>query len=232
MGNTASTEGLQQATDEAQQEVEEQRGVCQRWCLGMHSETLACRIMAHAVLCATVHASRHITSMRFAVHQQRVHLLTCLRLMYSCSQTCQAYLSFHAQQLTRTVPPVQAPAGIKLFQFVKAASGGKWELVSSRAQPRFYDANEDQRNKQPDYYLEIESGDIDQRADGALSYVADPAARRVTFAANDSLWALKFPAADSYRAFMTELEVREVSCRSKRVHAEPPHCMLLQAYLV
>jgi hypothetical protein len=101
----------------------------------------------------------------------------------------------------------KAALGIKLYQFVKAGASGKWELISSRACPGFYDANQDTRSKEPDFYLEVDAGDIDTRADDALSYVADPAAKRVTFAANEGLWALKFPSAESYRAFMTELEV-------------------------
>jgi hypothetical protein len=105
----------------------------------------------------------------------------------------------------------KAAPGIKLYQFVKAGASGRWELISSRACPGFYDANQDARSKEPDFWLEVDAGDIDTRADDALSYVADPAAKRVTFAANEGLWALKFPSAESYRAFMTELEVGVVS---------------------
>lgn len=103
---------------------------------------------------------------------------------------------------------LQAAPGIKLYKFIKAGSSGKWELLSSHVTPRFYDINEDQRSKEPEWFVEIDSGDIDQRADDTLSYVADPAARRVTFAANEGLWALKFPSAEGYRAFMNQLEVR------------------------
>lgn len=110
------------------------------------------------------------------------------------------------EQEAAAAAQAEAAPGIKLYQFIKAGSGGKWELTSSRACPGFYDANEDARGKQPDFWLEVDAGDIDTRADDALSYVADPAARRVTFAANEGLWALKFPSAESYRAFMTELE--------------------------
>ncbi|KAF6261436.1 VID27 cytoplasmic protein-domain-containing protein [Scenedesmus sp. NREL 46B-D3] len=99
-----------------------------------------------------------------------------------------------------------AAAQPELYQFVRAGASGRWEQISSRACPGFYDANEDARSKESDFWLEVEAGDIDTRADDALSYVADPAARRVTFAANEGLWALKFPSAESYRAFMTELE--------------------------
>lgn len=61
--------------------------------------------------------------------------------------------------------------------------------------------------KDPEWFLEIDSGDIDTRADSTLNYVADPGQRRVTFAATGGLWSLRFPVADGYRAFITELEV-------------------------
>jgi hypothetical protein len=64
------------------------------------------------------------------------------------------------------------------------------------------------RGKEAEWFLEVESGDIDQRADSSLNYVADVGQQRITFAANGALWALRFPSAASYRAFMTELEVR------------------------
>jgi hypothetical protein len=62
--------------------------------------------------------------------------------------------------------------------------------------------------KDPEWFLEVEAGDIDQRADSALNYVADPNQRRLTFAASGGLWSLRFPTPEIYRAFMTELEVR------------------------
>lgn len=37
------------------------------------------------------------------------------------------------------------PGGIKLYKFLKAGTSGSWSLVSSAAQPRFYDINEDNR---------------------------------------------------------------------------------------
>lgn len=67
--------------------------------------------------------------------------------------------------------------------------------------------------------MEIDSGDIDTRADSTLNYVADPGQRRVTFAAAGGLWSLRFPAADGYRAFMTELEVRGEGGLLARLHA-------------
>jgi hypothetical protein len=41
--------------------------------------------------------------------------------------------------------PQAGPPGIKLYKFVKAGQRGSWSLLSSYAQPRFYDANEDNR---------------------------------------------------------------------------------------
>jgi hypothetical protein len=60
----------------------------------------------------------------------------------------------------RPPPPalLQAFGGIKLFQFVRGTTAGQWELVSSSARPRFYDANEDSRGAKPSYFMEIEQG--------------------------------------------------------------------------
>eukprot|EP00775_Hariotina_reticulata_P006643 gene6643-6868_t len=107
-----------------------------------------------------------------------------------------------------------AVPGVKLYKFIRAGSSGRWEVISSHARPTFYDANQDSRGKDSEWFLEIEAGGIDQRADDALSYVADPAAKRVTFAAREGpedsdpvcLWALRFPSSELYRDFMTELE--------------------------
>lgn len=65
-----------------------------------------------------------------------------------------------------------------------------------------------------DWYLEIDGagdeGSVDARADDRLQYVADAAAKRVTFAAGDppALWALRFPSRESYHAFSRALEGR------------------------
>lgn len=98
------------------------------------------------------------------------------------------------------------PGGIRLYKFLKSGTSGTWKLLSSHAQPRFYDINEDNRGKDPEWFLEVDAGDIDQRADASLNYVSDPAQKRLTFAAGGGLWSLKFPSAETYRAFMTELE--------------------------
>lgn len=63
-----------------------------------------------------------------------------------------------------------------------------------------------------DWYLEVDGGGadgaVDARADDALQYVADAAARRVTFAAADALWALRFPTREAYHSFSRALEGR------------------------
>lgn len=65
-----------------------------------------------------------------------------------------------------------------------------------------------------DWYLEVDGagdeGSVDARADDRLQYVADAAARRVTFAAGDppSLWALRFPSREAYHHFSRALEGR------------------------
>lgn len=104
---------------------------------------------------------------------------------------------------------LQAVPGIKLYQFVKAGSSGSWQLVSSHAQPQYYDANEDSRSAKPDYFLEV--GDVDTRVDEKLRHVAERSTKRVTFAANGSLWALRFPNDDTYNTFMDQLQVSSCS---------------------
>ena len=96
---------------------------------------------------------------------------------------------------------------MKLYQFVKGSTAGTWKLISNAAQPRFYDLNEDSNKKGSEFMLEVDAGDIDTLADEKLSYVADASTRRVTFAANNVMWALKFPDSATYITFMKELEV-------------------------
>jgi len=65
-----------------------------------------------------------------------------------------------------------------------------------------------------DWFLEVDAGGggaddaVDARADDRLQYVADAAARRVTFAAGGALWALRFPSRQAYHAFSRALEDR------------------------
>lgn len=54
--------------------------------------------------------------------------------------------------------------------------------------------------------MEVDAGDVDARADEALQYVADRAARRVTFAAGGRLYALRFPGDGAFGEFMQDLE--------------------------
>lgn len=57
----------------------------------------------------------------------------------------------------------QGPPGVKLYRFVRAAGGaaGRWQLVSSAAAPRFYDARGDggSGGKGSEYWLEVEAGE-------------------------------------------------------------------------
>ncbi|KAI8463637.1 MAG: VID27 cytoplasmic protein-domain-containing protein [Monoraphidium minutum] len=105
----------------------------------------------------------------------------------------------------------QGPPGIKLFEFVRAASGAaSWSQLSGHAAPRLYDANDGDgaggSRARAEWMLEVDAGDIDARADEALQYVADRGARRVTFAAGGRLYALRFPDAGGFSDFLEELE--------------------------
>jgi hypothetical protein len=52
--------------------------------------------------------------------------------------------------------PDQAPAGVKLYEFAKAASGAAgWALLSSHAAPRFYDANGEEGGRKADWMIEV-----------------------------------------------------------------------------
>jgi hypothetical protein len=84
-----------------------------------------------------------------------------------------------------------------------------WLLVlpSTSCHQHWRTASSCPTGKQPEWFLEIDAGDIDTRADPGLNYVADPGQRRLTFAAAGGLWSLRFPNPETYRAFMTELEV-------------------------
>lgn len=83
---------------------------------------------------------------------------------------------------------------------------GVWEVASTNARPRFYDMNEDSNTSgKKDYFLEIEEGEIDSHVDQNLEYVLDVKQRRVTFSANGTIWALRFPNDQAYRLFGEEL---------------------------
>ncbi|GBF92192.1 hypothetical protein Rsub_05274 [Raphidocelis subcapitata] len=109
----------------------------------------------------------------------------------------------------QTAAPAEGPPGVKLFEFVKAASGAaSWSLLTSHAAPRFYDANGDSTSARakPEWMLEIDAADIDARADESLQYVADRGAKRVTFAAGGRLFALRFPGEEGFSDFMEKLD--------------------------
>ncbi|KAJ9521148.1 hypothetical protein QJQ45_022851 [Haematococcus lacustris] len=99
---------------------------------------------------------------------------------------------------------LQPERGIKLFRFVRAGNTGSWELASSNASPRFYDANEDSTTSgKADWFLEV--GDIEARVDSELSYVMDLPGRRITFSAGEHCYALRFPNDEMFRSFAEEL---------------------------
>ena len=96
---------------------------------------------------------------------------------------------------------LQAAPGVELYQFVTLPAGSwGWQLISNAAQPRFYKAGSK-------LMLEVEAGDIDTVADEKLCTVAKVSTRCVSFTANKSMWALKFPDSATYTTFMRELEV-------------------------
>ena len=95
---------------------------------------------------------------------------------------------------------------MRLFKFVTAGTQGEWRQMSNNAQPEFYDANEDSNKKKADYYLEISSGDIDVRVDGALKYDTSVKDKRITFHVNGAIWALRFPSTEVAKLFFQELD--------------------------
>ncbi|EFJ44461.1 hypothetical protein VOLCADRAFT_82851 [Volvox carteri f. nagariensis] len=107
----------------------------------------------------------------------------------------------------KTTPQKEGNAGTKLFKYVTTINGeGNWELASSNAKPHFYDSKEDSNSSgKKDFFLEIEQGDVDVHVDAGLNYVLDVDQRRVTFAANNTIYALKFQNDDACRTFGEQL---------------------------
>ncbi|GLI63206.1 hypothetical protein VaNZ11_006105 [Volvox africanus] len=107
----------------------------------------------------------------------------------------------------KTTPQKEADGGVKLYKYVITSSGdGNWELASSNARPRIYDSKEDSNIRgKKDFFLEIEQGDVDVHVDANLNHILDVRQRRVTFAANDTIYALKFPNDDTCRTFGVDL---------------------------
>jgi hypothetical protein len=99
-----------------------------------------------------------------------------------------------------TAPAAQA-TGTKLFQWVQAGRGGKWEPVADNAGIHFYDANEDKEHAAPDWHIEVDGAQ--DSPDGAIdaSYEFEPRERRCSFVVDGSVWALQFPSASAFEAF-------------------------------
>ncbi|KXZ52556.1 hypothetical protein GPECTOR_9g600 [Gonium pectorale] len=102
---------------------------------------------------------------------------------------------------------MQAWDGIELYKHVATASGdGVWELVHSNVRPNFYDSTTGSNTSgRQDFCLEIQQGDVDVHIDAELNYVLDVKQQRVTFSANDIMYALKFPNDAACRAFGEQL---------------------------
>ncbi|GFR50260.1 hypothetical protein Agub_g12446 [Astrephomene gubernaculifera] len=112
-----------------------------------------------------------------------------------------------ADTTEKTTPVKDGAGGTKLYKFVATSSGeGNWELASSNARPRFYDSLEDSNSSgKKDFFLEIEQGDVDVHVDPRLNYVLNVNQRRITFCANNTIYALKFPNDQACRLFGEQL---------------------------
>mmetsp|Transcript_1482 Transcript_1482/g.3251 ORF Transcript_1482/g.3251 Transcript_1482/m.3251 type:complete len:563 (-) Transcript_1482:307-1995(-) len=123
------------------------------------------------------------------------------------AQSSEALDAVNAVEKQLKTPGEGGSKGIKLFKFVKAGTGGNWELASANARPSFYDALEDTSSSgsKHDWFMEVEGGDIDVHVDQDLGYVLDLSQRRVTFSAEGTVWALRFPSEEQYRSFGEEL---------------------------
>lgn len=97
--------------------------------------------------------------------------------------------------------------GIKLYKYVSAGQSGKWEVVTSNARPRFYDALEDSTTSgtKSDWFLEVDGSDIDVRVDQAAGFIMDPSQRRVTFTAGGQVWAMRVQDDVLFKSFAVEM---------------------------
>eukprot|EP00887_Chlorella_sp_A99_P003933 scaffold11.g3933.t1 len=97
--------------------------------------------------------------------------------------------------------PGQASA-TRLYRYLSGTGAGSWELVSSAAAPSLYDAHEDSAAKAPEWHLEVEGPQeaVDTLVDDSFNF--EPRECRVTFAASDDIWTLKFGAAPAYERFL------------------------------
>ena len=75
----------------------------------------------------------------------------------------------------------QAEPGVKLYKYVRAGAVGDWRLLSSFARPRLYDSREDGGGSKQEWFLEVEGGGVDAKADNTLNYMLDLKAKRITF---------------------------------------------------
>lgn len=100
--------------------------------------------------------------------------------------------------------------GIRLYKFTKAGDNprGQWVQVSRRAQPDFYDTNQDTSSEKPRWSLEISAGDVDEELADEANWKMNDADRRITFKTRGELWALKFPDEDSYTSFKDKLRAK------------------------
>lgn len=101
---------------------------------------------------------------------------------------------------------LQTVQGIKLYKYVVAGQQGQWQLLSANAQPEFIDGNEDNGKKKAEWFLVIDSGDIEVRADGSLKYDSSTKDKRITFHAAGFIWAMRFPSEEVTRTFIHELD--------------------------
>jgi hypothetical protein len=101
---------------------------------------------------------------------------------------------------------LQGSRGISLYKFVSSGTTGQWKMMSANAQPEFFDANEDNSKKKADWFMAIDSGDIEVRVDNALKYDSSVRDKRITFHAGGAIWAMRFPSPEAAKVFLQELE--------------------------
>ncbi|EFN59732.1 hypothetical protein CHLNCDRAFT_133326 [Chlorella variabilis] len=89
-----------------------------------------------------------------------------------------------------------------LFRYLAARNGGQWEEVASNAAAQLYDAHEDSNSRSPEWHLEVDGAQdpIDTLVDDNFSFEAREL--RVTFAAGDDIWALKFGSPGAFERFL------------------------------
>lgn len=93
---------------------------------------------------------------------------------------------------------------MKLFKFMPGSGQGSWEIISTSAALDMYDENEDAASKAPNWFLTIEGSqeEICKRIEDDFSF--EPKDLRVTFAADEGVWALKFPNTRKFDSFLQQ----------------------------